>query len=244
MKKETVVIQKEMFSSDKSKIAKYQDLIIGDRSWRRLMVYEFIIGLCSWMPGALGLLLRSKLYPLLFKKVGTNVNFGIDIAIRHPGKITIGDNVVIDDHCVLDAKGTDNRGIVIGNGVFLGRNSILSCKNGDIVLGDNVNIGFNSEVFSASRVTLERNALVAAYCYFIGGDHDFQSADVSVLDQSRSSRGITIGEGVWLGAGVKVLDGIRIAEHSIIGANAVVNRDIPAYSIAVGVPAKVIRKRK
>jgi acetyltransferase-like isoleucine patch superfamily enzyme len=52
--------------------------------------------------------------------------------LRHPHKI-IGDNVVIDDLCCLDAKGTDNRGITIGNGVFVGRNTILSCKNGDIV---------------------------------------------------------------------------------------------------------------
>ena len=92
--------------------------------------------LCAWVPGALGLFLRSKLYPLLLGRVGRNVVFGANVTLRHPHKIHIGDNVVIDDHCCLDAKGTDNRGITIGNGVFVGRNTILSCKNGDIVIDD------------------------------------------------------------------------------------------------------------
>ena len=78
--------------------------------------------------------LRGKLYPLILGRVGRNVVFGANVTLRHPHKIAIGDNVVIDDQCCLDAKGTDNRGIVIGNGVFVGRNTILSCKNGDIVL--------------------------------------------------------------------------------------------------------------
>ena len=55
--------------------------------------------------------------------------------LRHPHKIHIGSNVVIDDNCLLDAKGETNRGIRIGDGVFIGRNTILSCKNGDIELG-------------------------------------------------------------------------------------------------------------
>ncbi len=75
-------------------------------------------------------------------------------SLRHPHKIHIGSNVVVDDHCLLDAKGSSNRGIRIGNGVFIGRNTILSCKNGDIELGDDANIGFNCEIFSASRVTV------------------------------------------------------------------------------------------
>ena len=147
MKKETVVIQKELFAENKSSLAKYQDLVIGQRGWWALIRYELIVTFCSWVPGALGLVLRKFLYPKLFKKVGRNVNFGSNIVIRHPNKIEIGDNVVIDDNCVLDAKGSDNDGIRVGSGVFLGRNSILSCKNGDIILGDHVNIGFHSEIF-------------------------------------------------------------------------------------------------
>ena len=80
---------------------------------------------------------------------------------------------MIDDNCLLDAKGESNRGIRIGSGVFIGRNTILSCKNGDIEIADGANLGFNCEVFSASQVRIGRDTLVAAYAYLIGGDHDF-----------------------------------------------------------------------
>ena len=66
--------------------------------------------------------------------------------------------------------------------MFIGRNTILSCKNGDIELGDGANIGFNCELFSASRVTIGANVLMAAYSYVIGGDHDFSDPSKPVLD--------------------------------------------------------------
>lgn len=147
-----VEIQKELFLGDRSRLERYSDLVVGRRGFAPLLKYELIISLAANRPGALGLVLRSWLYPRLLDRCGRNVTFGSHVVLRHPHKISIGDNVVIDDQCVLDAKGTDNEGIRIGSGVFIGRNTILSCKNGDIVLGDHVNIGFNSEIFSASRV--------------------------------------------------------------------------------------------
>ena len=108
------------------------------------------------------------------------------MVLRHPHKIRIGDNVVIDDNCLLDAKGDTNRGITIGSGVFVGRNTILSCKNGDIEIEDGANIGFNCELFSASRVRIGRDTLLAAYCYVIGGDHDFSDPSRPVLEQGRT----------------------------------------------------------
>ena len=161
--------------------------------------------------------------------------------LRHPHKIHIGSNVVIDDNCLLDAKGESNRGIRIGDGVFVGRNSILSCKDGDIELADGANIGFNCEVFSASRVTIGAGVLMAAYAYVIGGDHDFSDPAKSVLDQPRTSSGVTIGDGAWLGAGAKVLDGVTIGNHAVIGAGAVVREAVPDGAVAVGVPARVVR---
>jgi acetyltransferase-like isoleucine patch superfamily enzyme len=191
----------------------------------------------------LGLALRKALYPALLGSCGRNVVFGQNVVLRHPHKIHIGSNVVIDDNCLLDAKGTVNSGIRIGDGVFVGRNTILSCKNGDIELADGANIGFNCEVFSASRVTIGRDVLMAAYSYVIGGDHDFSDATAAVLAQARTSAGVSIGDGVWLGAGAKILDGVQIGAHAVIGAGAVVREDVPARAIAVGVPARVVATR-
>ena len=176
--------------------------------------------------------------------MGRNVTFGANVTLRHPRKIAIGDNVVIDDGCCLDAKGTDNRGIAIGSGVFIGRNTILSCKNGDIVIDDEANLGFNTEIFSASRVHVGRKVLIAAYTYLVGGDHLYDRVDVPVLDQGRTARGIDIADHVWLGAHVVVTDGSQIGRDAIIGAGAVVVGEIPEFAIAVGTPAKVVRDRR
>jgi acetyltransferase-like isoleucine patch superfamily enzyme len=183
------------------------------------------------------------LYPLLLGSCGPNVIFGQNVVLRHPHKIEIGRNVVIDDNCLLDAKGASNRGIRIGDGVFIGRNTILSCKNGDIDLADGANIGFNCELFSASRVSIGANTLLAAYTYVIGGDHDLSDPSRPVVDEARTSAGVTVGAGAWLGAGSKVLDGVTIGDRAVIGAGAVVREDVPQAAIAVGVPARVVSSR-
>jgi acetyltransferase-like isoleucine patch superfamily enzyme len=183
--------------------------------------------------------LRKSLYPALLGACGRNVVFGQNVVLRHPHKIRIGDNVVIDDNCLLDAKGDANRGITVGSGVFVGRNTILSCKNGDITLEDGANVGFNCEIFSASQVTVGQDTLIAAYAYLVGGDHDFADRDRGVLEQTRHSAGIRVGTGAWIGAGATVLDGVTIGDRAIVGAGAVVRRDVDAGRTAVGVPARV-----
>jgi acetyltransferase-like isoleucine patch superfamily enzyme len=238
------VIQQELFDEKRSKADKYRDLVIGRPGTWQLVKYELVMLLASWVPGALGLFLRSKLYPTVLGRVGRNVVFGVNVTLRHPHKIAIGDNVVIDDQCCLDAKGVDNRGILIGNGVFVGRNTILSCKNGDIVIEDHANLGFNCEIFSASRVRVGKNILMAAYTYLVGGDHLYDRVDIPVREQGRTARGIDVGDGVWLGTHVVVADGSTVGRDAIIGAGAVVVGRIPEFAIATGIPARVIRDRR
>jgi acetyltransferase-like isoleucine patch superfamily enzyme len=236
-------IQREMGTSGKSKLRLYGELIVGKPGLGALLAYEAITCLATYAPGALGLLLRAKLYPLLLGSCGKGVAFGHGVVLRHPHKIHLGDGTVIDDQVLLDAKGSDNQGIRLGAGCFVGRNSILSCKNGDIVLGDRVNIGFNSEVFSGSKVELGNDCLLAAYTYVVGGGHSFEDVETSVIDQDHVSAGIRLGEGVWLGAGVKVMDGVTIGARTVVGAGAVVTKDLPERVIAAGLPAKVVRER-
>ena len=237
-------IQDELFAPGRSKAERYAELVIGRTSLWALIKYETIVTACSWLPGALGFLLRSKLYPYLLGRVGANVTFGANVVLRHPHKISIGDNVVIDDGCVLDAKGMTNLGITIGDGVFVGRNTILSCKNGDISIDDRANIGFNCEIFSGGKVRLGKDTLVAAYTYLVGGDHEHNRTDTPVLYQARIARGIDVDDNVWLGAHVVISDGSSIGRDAIIGAGAVVIGDVPPFQIAAGVPAKIIRDRR
>ncbi len=235
--------QDQLFEGGSSARVKYGELVVGRPGWGPLLKHELVTQLSQAVPGAVGFALRKVMYPWLLGACGHGVLFGQNVVMRQPGKIRIGRNVVIDDNCLLDAKGTSNAGITIGDGVFIGRNTILSCKNGDILVDDGANIGFNCELFSASRVRIGRDTLLAAYCYVIGGDHDFSDPAAAVLSQGRRSDGVTIGQGAWLGAGAKILDGVTIGDGAVIGAGAVVREAVPAGAIAVGVPARVVSHR-
>lgn len=241
-KRRQVGIQEAM-GRGASPLRKYQDLVIGRRGLGRIVLYEAVMLASSWVPGALGLVLRKLLYPLLLGAVGKGVVFGQGVVLRHPHKVRLGDGVTVDDLVVLDAKGTSNRGIDVGRGVFLGRGTILSCKDGDIAIGDHGNFGFHCEVFSGSSVTVGKHGLFAAQSYLVGGGHEFERPELAVIDQPRSSRGIVLGDNVWLGTGAKVLDGVRIGRDVVVGANAVVSADLPDGAIAAGVPARVLRHR-
>jgi acetyltransferase-like isoleucine patch superfamily enzyme len=236
--------QDDLFDAGRSARARYEELVVGQRGWRALLKHELVVLLSQNVPGALGLALRKTLYPSVLGACGSGVIFGQNVVLRHPHKIRIGSNVMIDDNCLLDAKGASNAGIRIGDGVFVGRNTILSCKNGDIQLEDGANVGFNCEIFSASQVHIGRDTLLAAYCYVIGGGHDFSDPTAAVLAQGRVSRGVFIGAGAWLGAGAKILDGVAIGDRAVIGAAAVVRESIPAGAIAVGIPARVVSQRE
>jgi acetyltransferase-like isoleucine patch superfamily enzyme len=235
--------QEQLFAGGQSARQRYSALVVGRPGWGALLHYEIVQLFGQNVPGALGLAMRKAFYPSLLGACGRNVVFGQNVVLRHPHKIRIGGNVVIDDNCLLDAKGDTNAGITIGSGVFIGRNSILSCKNGDIEIADGANVGFNCEVFSASRVTIGRDALLAAYCYLIGGDHDFSDPAAAVIAQGRRSEGVSIGAGAWLGAGAKILDGVAVADRAIVGAGAVVREAVPEGAIAAGVPARIVGQR-
>ncbi len=236
--------QDQLFAAGTSAREKYVSLVVGRPGWPALIRHEMVTLLSQHVPGALGLALRRTLYPLLLGSCGRNVIFGQNVVLRHPHKIRLGDNVVIDDNCLVDAKGETNDGITIGSGVFIGRNTILSCKNGSITLGDGANVGFNCEIFSASTVTVGRDTLIAAYCYLIGGDHDVSDPSRPILAQARRSSGVHVGDGAWLGAGAKILDGVTIGDRAIVGAAAVVRDAVPSGAIAVGIPARIVGQRE
>ncbi|OZH52437.1 hypothetical protein AFK68_24355 [Hydrocoleum sp. CS-953] len=241
---EKTELQAKLTDEKKTALQKYQDITIGSYSISKLIKYELLVTLIGALPGAIGLVLRKKFYKSLFGRVGRNVIFGKSITIRHPDKIYIGDNVIIDDYAVLDGKGADNNRIIIGDNVMIGRSSVISCKNGNITIGENSNIAMNCFIQSAKEVNIGKNVLFAAYCYVIGGgDHETERTDIPIIAQGQIVKGITIEDNCWIGASVKVLDGVKIGRDSIIGAGAVVTKDIPDYAIAVGVPAKVVKTR-
>ncbi|MFT6406908.1 MAG: acetyltransferase-like isoleucine patch superfamily enzyme [Arenicella sp.] len=241
-------LHEQLTDSSKSAFARYQDLALGSSSIWYLVKYELIMLFASWVPGALGLVLRKALYPFIIGRVGRNVVFGQAVAIRHGQKITIADGVIIDDGAVLDAKGGANHGIKIGSDTIISRNVVLSCKNGDITIGSGCTIGISTlmHAMEGSDVSLGDSVLVGAFCYFIGsGPYGTSDLQLPFKKQGMFPQGgIKIADNVWFGSHVQVLDGVSIESGSIIGASTVVNKNIAEFDVVAGVPMKVLKNRR
>ncbi len=190
--------------------------------------------------------MRKRFYPKLFLRSGRGVILGLDIVLRHPKRIHFGDYVAIDDGCMLDGRGqSEGASLMIGSRTIVSRNCVLSSKDGISTIGAGCNFGAECLVYAShGNVVIEDGVLFAARCYIDAGRYHHDTLDVPIMEQGQYFRGDTIIEkNSWFGAGAIVLDGIRVGHDSIIGAGEVVTSDLPPYSIAVGVPAKVVKLR-
>lgn len=241
-------LHNQITDSNKSVLRRYQELALGTDSWWYIVKFELIMLLSSWVPGALGLVLRKFLYPHILGTVGRSVIFGQGVSIIHGSKTSIEDNVVIGDYAVLDAKGADNTGISIGSNTIVSRNAVLSCKNGNIVIGADCSIGINTLIHALEGcdVSIGKDVVIGAFCYFIGGG-TYRSDDIDMpfkKQGSLSKGGIKVADNVWFGSNVQILDGATIGTGSIIGTSTVVNKDVDDYWVVAGVPMKKIKSRK
>ena len=234
---------KSIQGDGKSQFQRYRDLCYGDTSVGHVIWAELVTFLFGAWPGAAGVFLRSKIYPSLFAEVGGKVLIGRNVTFRHYKKIKLGSGVIIDDNAMVDAKGADNVGITLGDNVFVGRGTIVYCKNGDITLEDSVNLSSSCTIFSSNKITIGAGTMIGAYSYMLsGGEYDYKS-DLPFAEQSgMETKGETIvGKNCWLGARVTILDASVVGEHCVIGAGALVNGVIEPNCLAVGTPAKKIK---
>jgi acetyltransferase-like isoleucine patch superfamily enzyme len=154
-----------------------------------------------------------------------------------------GGGSVID----LPVRLEGERRIAIGSAVYIGSGSWLSTV-GDpdapvaLEIGDGTTCSGHCVIAAAASVTIGRNVLMARNVYISDHGHGFENVGVPVLAQGITTpRPVRIGEGAWLGENVVVCPGVSIGEGAVVGANAVVLADVPAHSVAVGVPARVVR---
>lgn len=121
-------------------------------------------------------------------------------------------------------------------------------KNSILEIGDNVNISDWSHIGALDKVTISSGCLIGSKVHITDHSHGSsgelkKAFDIPPNKRNLYSKGnVFIGKNVWIGDGVIVLPGVSIGDGSIIGANSVVTKDIPAFSVAIGVPAKVLVK--
>lgn len=134
-----------------------------------------------------------------------------------------------------------NEDVIIQEDCWIATDSIIN-SNPILQIGKGCVIGRNNEIYATKSIVIEDNVLTADRVYISDNLHDYRNPDVPVINQPiKQIKTVRIGEGSWIGIGVAVI-GAKIGKHCVIGANAVVTKDIPDYSIAVGIPAKVIKQ--
>ncbi|NLZ16301.1 MAG: acyltransferase [Desulfobulbaceae bacterium] len=237
-------LHEQLHGSNTSLLQRYCLKTLGSRSFFTLLYYEIALLLCGNVAGGLGYLLRKLVFPRLFKQSGHGLILGKGLILRHPGKMSFGKRVAIDDYAMLDASGSGEGGITFGDDVIISRNCIIQGKTGPVHIGNRADIGCNVVLSSVAGITIGKAVLIAGNCYLGGGRYYLNRLDQAIMDQGGFSRGpLSIGDGAWLGAGAVVLDGVQIGKGCVVGAGSVVTRDLPDYSIALGVPAQVVRMR-
>lgn len=155
-------------------------------------------------------------------KIGRNVKFyeGVRLSCNRPGKIEIGDNVRI-----------------------LRNVTIATSDSGKISVGNNVHIGESTIIQSGAEIRIKDNVIIGPQNIIVDFDHIYSDKNVPIIQQGHNANKIIIEEDAWISSHCSVIKGTVIGKGSVIGSGAVVTKDIAPYSVACGIPAKVIKKR-
>jgi acetyltransferase-like isoleucine patch superfamily enzyme len=133
--------------------------------------------------------------------------------------------------------------LVLGRWVHLGDGTSLRCHEGTLRVGDKVVFGRNNVVNAYLDISIGATSIIADMVYVTDFDHVFTDIERPIKDQGIVKSPVRIGADVWLANKVSVVRGTVIGDGCVVAANAVVTRDLPPYSVAAGVPARVVRNR-
>jgi acetyltransferase-like isoleucine patch superfamily enzyme len=137
--------------------------------------------------------------------------------------------------------GEPGRPVVIGSGCSIAADAFL---HGPITLADGVSINARASLDGGARgIALGRGTRVASGAVLYAFDHGLDP-DRDIRDQPVTSRGIVVGEDVWIGANAGVTDGVAVGDHAVVAMGAVVTKDVPAWAMVGGVPARVLGDRR
>lgn len=205
---------------------------------------QLLQSLFGWIPSIIGIGVRSIVYRSLFTAAGS-VAIEDGVRIRFASNLRIGRNVYLDHGVYLHACPS---GISIGDESFVMKNAILHVYNFRDLPHAGISIGARSLIGEAcvlrgqGGISIGDDVYLAPLVQILAINHNYADPTRPISQQGISTKGIVVEDGAWIGGGAIILDGVRIGRNAVIGAGAVVTKDVPAYSVAVGNPARVVRK--
>jgi len=170
------------------------------------------------------------------------------VRITHASHIVAGRRLNLEDGCEI--VGLSKRGIVFGNRCTVGRlatirptNVLLDEPGEGLLMGDNSNIGAYSFIGCSGFIEIGSNVMMGPRVTLLAETHNYADPDRPMKSQGVSRSSIRVEDDCWIGAGAQVLPGVTIGRGSVVGAGAVITRDVAPYSIVAGIPARLIRRR-
>lgn len=199
--------------------------------------------LLGGIPGLPGIALRALAYRLIMRLEGP-VAIERNVRLKYARYVRLGANSFVDEGVYLHAC---PQGIEIGEGTCVMHNAELhvfnfrSLPHAFIRIGRGCFVGESTVIRGQGGVSIGDSVLIAPMAKILAVDHVFADTGLPVIDQGITARGVVVEDGAWIGAGAAILDGVRIGRGAVIGANAVVTRDVPPHVLAVGAPARIVR---
>jgi acetyltransferase-like isoleucine patch superfamily enzyme len=178
-------------------------------------------------------------------KTGKKVFVGEHTKILNSKNIIFGKSVTIDKHTIIDGYASEK--IILGDCVKIGAFSNLNStshfsKYGKgLKMGNNSAIGDYTHFGAAGGIEIGNDVIMGSYISFHSENHNYEDTTQLIREQGVTSKGIKLGNNIWVGAKVTFLDGCEVGNNSVVAAGSVVNGIFPKNVLIGGVPAKIIK---
>lgn len=182
-------------------------------------------------------------------QAGQRFGLGRGVCIIYPRWFKVGDDVTIEDYSYLHCL--SRGGVYIGSYTSIARNLWLHCgctledyDHGFFSIGEYSFIGCNAVIGASGGIRIGDHVAIGPNVTIASENHRFDNPNLRIDQQGVERKGVMISNDCWIGSNVTILDGVTVGESSILAAGAVITKNIPPFSIAAGVPARIIRDRR
>ena len=131
-----------------------------------------------------------------------------------------------------------------GRWVWIGHDTKIRCHEGEVRIGDKTVLGQECTISAYQHVSIGEQCILADRTMLIDFDHNVAEVERPIRMQGIYKRDVRVGNNVWIGFGAQILRGVTVGDNSIIGASAVVTKDVPANAVVAGTPARIVRMRE
>jgi len=208
----------------------------------RVIGFKQACAIVSGIPYGAGSVTRASILRHCAGHCGKDVAIldGSSFWFTDPGLLHIGNNTRIGRDVLIGDLMPSSHEVRIGNRCHIKDHSRIGAYGGPILIGDHCEVGFGCVLRGPIR--MGNSSGLGQYTSLMAVTHHYQDVEDSYQNQEITIKEIEIGENVWMGANCMVVAGVSIGKNSVIGANAVVTHDIPPFCVAVGNPARVIKR--